>query len=391
MQRVHGKPLVYLDNAATSLKPQCVIDAVHRYDSQLTANVHRGVYCLSEKVTAAYEDSRVAVQKLIHASDPGEVVFVRGTTEAINLVASSYGATFLKQNDEILLTTLEHHSNIVPWQIACERTGARLRIIPVNDRGECILEEYAKLLTGRARIVAIGHVSNAIGTIHPVRQMVEMAHHFGAVVLVDGAQAAPHMPVDVQKLNCDFYAFSGHKLYGPTGIGVLYGKKSLLERMPPYQGGGEMISSVSFEKTEYKGLPYKFEAGTPAIAGAIGLGAAAEYVRAIGLDRIASYEQRMLERALHKLAEVPGLRIIGNAGEKAAIVSFVMDGIHPHDIATVLDQNGIAIRAGHHCAMPAMKRFQVPATARISLAPYNTAEEIEILVQSLRKVQELFR
>ncbi|HSP06482.1 MAG TPA: cysteine desulfurase, partial [Acidobacteriota bacterium] len=335
-QTVRGKQLVYLDNAATALKPQCVVDAVSLYNSRDTANVHRGVYYLSEKATAAYEGVRTSVKQLLNASDPGEIVFARGTTEAINLVAASYGRTFLRAGDEIVLTTIEHHSNIVPWQLICGQTGARLRIAPVNDHGECILEEYEKLLSDRTRIVSIGHVSNAIGTIHPIKRMTTMAHQAGAVVLLDGAQAAPHMPVDVRDIDCDFYAFSGHKLYGPTGIGVLYGKAHLLGKMPPYQGGGEMIHSVSFDKTDYKNAPYKFEAGTPAIAEAIGLGAAVEYVRSIGLDRIASREGELLSDATSRLSGVTGLKIIGNARDKAAIVSFVLDGIHPHDIATIL-------------------------------------------------------
>ncbi len=389
-QTVYGRPLVYLDNAATALKPRCVIDAIHRYDSAETANVHRGIYYLSEKATDAFEGARVAVQHFLNASHAQEIIFVRGTTEAINLVAESYGRTFLREGDEIILTVIEHHSNIVPWQILCERIGAAIRIVPVNEDGELILEEYESLLNEKTKFVSVGHVSNAIGTVNPIKRIIALAHQFGAAVLVDGAQAAPHLPVDVKDLDCDFFAFSGHKLFGPTGIGVLYGRYGFLDKMPPYQGGGEMIRSVTFEKTTYNKLPFKFEAGTPAIAGAIGLGAAIDYVRAIGFNRIAGHEQNLLAYATEKILAVPGARIIGNAGEKAAILSFVIDGVHPHDVGTILDREGIAIRAGHHCAMPAMQRFGVPATARASFAFYNTSEEIDSFIDSLHKVAGIF-
>ncbi len=388
-QEIYGKPLVYLDNAATALKPRCVIDALLQYYSTGTANVHRGIYFLSEEATAAYEGARGKVQHFLNASDPSEIVFVRGTTEAINLVAASYGK-MLREGDEIVLSTIEHHSNIVPWQMLCDEKKTRLRIIPVNDQGEILLEEYEKLLSEKTRIVSVGHISNAIGSINPVKEMIEMAHRHRAVVMIDGAQAAPHLPIDVKQLDCDFYAFSGHKLYGPTGIGVLYGKASLLEKMQPYQGGGEMIRSVSFENTTYASLPHKFEAGTPPIAGAIGLGTAITFVSEIGLEPICAYENELLSHATEKLSAVPGARIIGTAKQKGAIVSFVIDGVHPHDVGTILDREGIAIRAGHHCAMPTMQRFGVPATVRASFAFYNTKEEIDYLVQSLQKVLEVF-
>lgn len=389
-QEIHGKPLVYLDNAATTLKPQCVLDSLIGYYSKETANVHRGIYYLSEKATEAYEGARAKVQHLLSASDAQEIVFVRGTTEAINLVAASYGRTFLQNGDEIILSTIEHHSNIVPWQMLCKHIGASLKIIPVNDRGELILEEYEKLLNKNTKIVSIGHVSNAIGTINPIRRVIELAHSQNAVVVVDGAQAVPHKTVNVKELDCDFYAFSGHKLYGPTGIGVLYGKSNWLEKMPPYQGGGEMISSVTFEKTTYNKLPYKFEAGTPSIAGAIGLGAAIDFVQLTGLDAIEHHERELLTYATDKILEVDGVRIIGTAQEKSAILSFVIEGVHPHDVGTILDQEGIAIRAGHHCAMPSMQRFGVPATARASFALYNTKEEIDSFVAALHKIHEIF-
>jgi len=389
-QKIYGKPLVYLDNAATTLKPRCVLDALQRYYSVETSNVHRGLYLLSEKATSAYENARVAVQRFLNAPHESQIVFVRGTTEAINLVAQSYGKTVLRERDEIILSTIEHHSNIVPWQILSDQTGASLKIIPVNDNGELILEEYAKLLNHRTKIVAVAHISNALGTIHPAKKLIEMAHSYGATVLLDGAQAVSHLPVDVTDLNCEFYAFSGHKLFGPTGIGVLYGKADLLDMMPPYQGGGEMIRSVTFEKTTYHRVPYKFEAGTPGIAGAIGLGAAIQYVNQIGFDNIIAHEGDLLSYATAKLAAFPGVRIIGTAREKAAVLSFVIEGVHPHDIGTILDKEGVAIRAGHHCAMPTMQRFGVPATARASMAFYNTRQEIDILLDSLHKVREIF-
>ncbi len=470
-ETVRGKPLVYLDNAATGQKPQAVIDTLDRYYHAENANVHRGVHYLSERATAMYEAARDKVRAFLNAADTCEIVFVRGTTEAINLVAQSYGRTFLKAGDEIVITAMEHHSNIVPWQILCEQVGAILRVVPINDDGEMIFAEYERLLDERTRLVSVAHISNALGTINPVRQIVERAHARGVPVLLDGAQAAPHQALDVQALDCDFYAFSGHKLFGPTGIGVLYGKAALLEAMPPYQGGGDMISSVTFEKTTYNQVPYKFEAGTPHIAGAIGLGAAIDYVQALdcdfyafsghklygptgtgvlygkrkwlesmppyqgggdmilsvafdrttynrppykfeagtpnmagavglaaaldyldGLPREAAWrhEDELLAYATERLARVPGLHLVGTAPHKAAVLSFVMDEVHPHDIGTVLDREGIAIRTGHHCAQPLMQRYCIPATARASLGVYNTREEMDALVAALEKVRRMF-
>jgi cysteine desulfurase / selenocysteine lyase len=389
-QKVHDKPLVYLDNAATTQKPQSVIDATSRYYMAENANVHRGIHTLSEKATQAYEDARDTVRRFLNARDTREIVFVRGTTEAINLVAQSYGRTFLTAGDEIVISAMEHHSNIVPWQMLCEQMGARLRVIPFNYDGELLLDEYEKLLNERTKFVSVVHVSNALGTINPIKQIIEMAHRRNVPVLVDGAQAVAHMTVDVQELECDFYAFSGHKLFGPTGIGILYGKADLLEAMPPYQGGGDMISAVTFEKTHYNTLPYKFEAGTPDIAGVIGLGAAIDYLSEIGLDAITAYEHELLAYATDALSAIKGVSIIGTAREKAGVLSFVLDGIHAHDIGTILDHEGIAIRAGHHCAMPVMQRFGVPATARASLAFYNTKEEVDALIRALHKVREVF-
>ena len=387
---VHGKPLVYLDNAATAQKPQVVIDALVRYYTTENANIHRGVHALSELATESYERARVVAQHALNAGDPAEIVFVRGATEGINLVAQTWGRSNIGRGDEIVISAMEHHSNIVPWQILCEEKKARLRVAPINDDGELLLDELEKLFGPRTKLVAIGHVSNALGTINPVSKIVEMARRVHARVLLDGAQAVPHLRVDVQALDCDFYVFSGHKVYGPTGIGVLYGKRVLLEAMPPYQGGGDMISSVSFEKTLYNRLPHKFEAGTPHVSGAIGLGAALEYVRAIGMDRIGAHEQDLLAYATERLLAIPGLRLIGTAREKAGVVSFLMDGVHPHDVGTVLDQGGIAIRTGHHCAQPLMQRFGIPASARASLALYNTVEDIDALAAGLRKVREVF-
>ena len=389
-QLVYGKPLVYLDNAATSQKPTAVIDAMTRYYSTDNSNIHRGVHLLSERATQAYEEVRIKVQRFINAAQPKEIIFTRGTTEAINLVAGSYGRATVRSGDEVLITAMEHHSNIVPWQILCEEKGARLRVAPINDDGELILEEFAKLLNERTKIVSLAHVSNALGTINPIRAIVEIAHRHNVPVMIDGAQAAPHMKLDVRELDCDFYAFSGHKVYGPTGIGVLYGKASLLEAMPPYQGGGDMIASVTFEKTTYNTLPYKFEAGTPNIAGTIGLGAAIDYVNQIGIGRIARYEHELLNYGTEALSQIPGLRMIGTAKDKAGVLSFVLEGVHPHDVGTILDREGIAIRTGHHCAMPVMERFGIPATARASLACYNTKEEIDALVTGLHKVKEVF-
>jgi cysteine desulfurase / selenocysteine lyase len=389
-QLVYGKPLVYLDNAATSQKPSAVIDAMTHYYSTDNSNIHRGVHLLSERATQEYEAVRVKAQRFINAAQAKEIIFTRGTTEAINLVANSYCRANVKAGDEVLITTMEHHSNIVPWQILCEENGARLRVAPINDDGELILEEFEKLLNERTKLVSLAHISNALGTINPIPGIVEIAHHHNVPVMIDGAQAAPHLKLDVQELDCDFYAFSGHKVYGPTGIGVLYGKASLLDAMPPYQGGGDMIASVTFEKTTYNTLPYKFEAGTPNIAGTIGLGAAIDYVNQIGLERIAKYEHELLVYGAEALSQIPGLRLIGTAREKAGVLSFVLEGVHPHDVGTILDREGIAIRTGHHCAMPVMERFGIPATARASLAFYNTEEEIDALVAGIHKVKEVF-
>ena len=389
-QKVHGKPLVYLDNAATSQKPQSVIDALVKYYSSQNANIHRGVHTLSELATYEYEKARGKVKLFLNAADSREIIFVRGTTEGINLVAQSYGRTNFKAGDEIVISAMEHHSNIVPWQLLCEQTGARLRVIPMNDDGELLIDEYQKLLNEKTKLVSVVYLSNSLGTINPIKDIITRAHKQGVPVLVDGAQATSHLAVDVQALDCDFYVFSGHKVFGPTGIGVLYAKTRLLESMPPYQGGGDMISSVTFEKTTYNALPYKFEAGTPNIAGSIALGAAIDYVHAIGLETITSYEAELLRYATEKLSAVAGVRIIGTAADKSSVLSFVMDNIHAHDIGTIVDREGIAIRTGHHCTQPVMKRFGIPATARASFAFYNTAEEIDALVQALAKVKELF-
>ncbi|MGA7928176.1 MAG: cysteine desulfurase, partial [Candidatus Sulfotelmatobacter sp.] len=389
-RRVRDRALVYLDNAATSQKPQVVINAISRYYEWDNANIHRGVHFLSEQATEEYEGARRAVQSLLNAVDASEIIFVRGATEAINLVAQTYGRTNVHAGDEVLITAMEHHSNIVPWQILCEEKGARLRVAPISDSGELLLEDFEKLLGPRTKIVAVTHVSNALGTMIPIRRIIEMAHRGSIPVLVDGAQAVPHLKVDVQALNCDFYVFSGHKVYGPTGIGVLYGKSALLDAMPPYQGGGDMISSVTFEKTIYNKLPYKFEAGTPHVGGAIGLGAAIEYVNCLGIDNIAAHEHELLAYATKTVSAIPGIRLIGTAKEKAGVLSFLLDSIHPHDIGTILDQKGIAIRTGHHCAQPVMQRFGIAATARASFALYNTREEVDALVDGIQKVREVF-
>jgi cysteine desulfurase / selenocysteine lyase len=388
-QKVHGKPLVYLDNAATTQKPLAVIEAIQHYYLHDNSNIHRGVHTLSERATEAYERVRETARKFLNAASTKEIIFVRGTTEAINLVAQSYGRKNVSSGDEILITAMEHHSNIVPWQLLCEEKGAHLRVAPINDRGELLLDEFEELLGPKTKIVAVGHLSNALGTINPVREIVCMAHARNIPVLVDGAQAAPRMAVDVQGLDCDFYAISGHKMYGPTGIGILYGKTQLLEAMPPYQGGGDMIASVTFDKTVYNRLPYKFEAGTPNIADTIGLGAAIEYLNGLGLEQIEQHEADLLSYATKAVEAIPGVRLVGTAREKAGVLSFVMDEIHPHDIGTILDSEGIAIRTGHHCAQPVMQRFNIPATARASFGLYNTREEIDALVAGIHKVREV--
>jgi len=389
-EKVHGRKLAYLDNAATTQKPRQVIDAMMQFYTSGCSNVHRGVHLLSERATANYESARSRLRRFINARDDREIVFVRGATEAINLVASSFGKAHVKPGDEILITGMEHHSNIVPWQVVCEERGARLRVVPINLAGELLVEEYEKLLNPRTSLVAVTHVSNALGTVNPVRHIVEMAHRNGTPVLIDGAQAVQHLRVDVQALDCDFYAFSGHKMYGPTGIGVLYGKERWLESMPPYQAGGDMITSVTFEKTIYAKLPHKFEAGTPDIAGVIGLGAAVDYLESLGVDRIAEHEHALLEYGTKVLQAVPGVRIIGTAPGKTSVLSFTLEGVHPHDVGTILDQEGIAIRTGHHCAQPVMDFFRIPATARASLALYNTREELDTLAAGLRRVAEVF-
>ena len=389
-QKVHGKPLVYLDNAATTQKPRAVIDSLVKYYSSQNANIHRGVHTLSELATYEYEKARGKVKLFINAGDSREIIFVRGTTEGVNLVAASYGKKFIKAGDEIIISAMEHHSNIVPWQMLCESTGAVLKVIPMNDQGELLIDEYAKLLNKKTKFVSVVYLSNSLGTINPIKEIVKLAHEYGVPVLVDGAQSTSHLPVDVQDLDCDFYAFSGHKLFGPTGIGVLYGKTHLLEAMPPYQGGGDMISSVTFEKTTYNALPYKFEAGTPNIAGTIALGAAIDYVQSVGLKAIGMYEQGLLTYATEKISAVTGVRIIGTARKKSSVLSFVMDNVHAHDVGTIVDQEGIAVRTGHHCTQPVMKRFGIPATARASFAFYNTTEEVDSLVNALQKVKEIF-
>jgi len=389
-REVHGHPLVYLDNAATSQKPKAVIDAIVRYYEEDNANIHRGVHYLSERATRDFEDARKAVQLFLHAAHTSEIVFVRSATEAINLVAQTYGRVHVGADDEVLITAMEHHSNIVPWQLLCDQKRAKLRVAPINERGELILEEFERLLSPRTKIVAVSHVSNALGTVNPIAAIVKMAHARNIPVLIDGAQAVPRLAVNVQELDCDFYVFSGHKAYGPTGIGVLYGKSALLEAMPPYQGGGDMISSVTFAKTIYNKVPHKFEAGTPDMAGAVGLHAAIDYLHGLGMENIAAYEHELLTYATEAISALPGVRIIGTAKEKAGVLSFVVEGIHPHDIGTILDQEGIAIRAGHHCAQPVMEFFNVDATARASFGLYNTKEEIDALARGIEKVQEVF-
>ena len=388
--KIEGKPLVYLDNAATSQMPQLVIDRLVRYQTTQHANIHRAVHSLSEIATAEYEEARRKLQRFIHAPDEREVIFTSGTTEAINLVMHGYGRKFIKAGDEIILTTLEHHSNIVPWQMLAEETGATIRVVPINDAGELLMDAYEQLFNARTKFVGVTQVSNALGSINPVKQMIAFAHAHGVPVLVDGAQAVPHLPVDVQELDCDFYAFSGHKLCGPTGIGVLYGKAALLEKMQPFKGGGDMILSVSFEKTVYNEIPYKFEAGTPPIAAAIGLGAAVDYLSDIGMAAIAHHEHALLDYATAQMMDMPGLRIIGTAKNKAAVLSFTVGGVHPHDVGTLLNQEGIAVRTGHHCAQPVMARFKLPATSRASFAFYNSLAEVDALIAGIRAVQKVF-
>ena len=387
---VNGRPLVYLDSGASSQRPVAVLRAVEEYETHSHANIHRGVHALSQAATEAFEGARERVRRFINARSTKEVIFVRGTTEAINLVAQAYARPRLKAGDEIIVSALEHHANIVPWQMVCEQTGATLKVAPINTRGEFLFDEYLKLLSPRTKIVAIAHVSNALGTVLPVKKIVDAAHNRGAVVLVDGAQAVPHSHVDVRALGCDFYAFSGHKLYGPTGIGVLYGREELLQSMPPWQGGGDMILTVSFEKTTYNGLPAKFEAGTPNISGAIGLAAAMDYIESLGIDAVAAHEHRLVELASAELQKIPGVQLIGTAPNKASIVSFVMDGVHPHDLGTILDHEGVAVRTGHHCAMPLMTFLGLPATVRASFAVYNTENDVKSLVAALGKAREVF-
>ncbi len=387
-EKIHGRPLVYFDNAATSQKPRAVIEAERRFYENLCANVHRGVHWLSEQATQAYEETRVNLQKFLNAAESREIIFVRGTTEAINLVASAYGRKNIQAGDEIIISGMEHHSNIVPWQMLCEEKGSHLRIAPVLDNGELDLEAFEGLLNSRTRFVAVTHVSNVLGTINPVKRIIEMAHLWNVPVLLDGAQAAPHTPVDVRALDCDFYTISGHKLFAPTGIGALYGKAKWLEAMPPYQGGGDMIASVTFEKTIYNTIPYKFEAGTPNIAGTLGLGAAIDYLNGLNYESFAPHEHNLLTRATGAISSLEGVRLIGTSKNKASVISFVLDGIHPHDVGTILDREGIAVRTGHHCAQPLMDRFNVPATTRASLAFYNTTEEIDALVKGIQKVKE---
>jgi cysteine desulfurase/selenocysteine lyase len=389
-QKVHGKPLIYLDNGATSQKPQSVIDALQHYYNAENSNIHRGVHYLSERATAAYEVARGKIRSYINAGSDQEIIFVRGTTEAINLVAQSYGRSFLKAGDEIIISAMEHHSNFVPWQMLCEQTGARLRVIPINHDGEIVMDEYRRLLNEKTKFVSVTHVSNALGTIVSVKEIVALAHERGIPVMLDGAQAVPHLRVDMQDLGCDFYAFSGHKMFGPTGVGVLYGRAELLEKMPPYQGGGDMISLVTFEKTHYNVLPYKFEAGTPHIAGGIGLGAAIDYLEALDWHGVTAHEHALLDYATESLMSIHGLKIIGTAKQKAGVLSFVFDHVHAHDIGTILDQEGVAVRSGHHCAMPVMQRFGVPATTRASFAFYNTSEEIDVLAKAIQRALKVF-
>ncbi|MCD4749687.1 MAG: cysteine desulfurase [Thermoanaerobaculales bacterium] len=389
-QQVHGHPLVYLDNAATTQKPRTVIDAVRGFYENDCSNVHRGVHALSQRATVAYESSRTVIKNHVGARDSREIVFTRSTTESINLVAHSFVRPRLKEGDEVLITTMEHHSNIVPWQLLCQQTGAKLRVVPISDEGEIIMEEYAKLLNDRTRIVGVVHISNALGTVNPVKDMIQLAHEQGIPVLVDGAQALPHLPVDVQDLDCDFYAFSAHKVYGPTGIGALYGKRAHLLEMTPYQSGGDMILSVTFDETHFNEPPHLFEAGTPNIEGALGFAKALEYLQSVGIEATQAHEKHLLDQATEAVLEVPGIRLVGRARQRAGALSFVMEGIHPHDIGTILDQEGVAVRAGHHCAQPVMQRYKLSATVRASFALYNRSDEIEALVKGLHTVREVF-
>ena len=388
--KVHDKTLVYLDNAATSQKPLSVIKKAEEYYSSMNSNIHRGVHALSQVSTEAYEGARIKIKTFINALGKNEIIFTRGTTESINLVAQTYGRVNFKEGDEVIISQMEHHSNIVPWQMICKEKGAKLKVVPINDEGEIIFDEFEKLITKRTKFISVVYVSNSLGTVNPVKKIIDLAHQNNIPVLLDAAQAVNHLPIDVQKLDCDFLAFSGHKIYGPTGIGILYGKINLLDSMPPYQGGGDMISKVTFEETTYNELPYKFEAGTPNIGGAIGLGEAIDYVVQIGMEKIAIHEKYLLDYATEAVSTVPGLKIIGTAKDKVSVLSFVLDNIHPHDIGTFLDFEGVAIRTGHHCTQPVMDRYKIPATSRASFAMYNTTQEIDILVNGLRKIIEVF-
>ncbi len=390
-QVINGKPLVYLDNAATTQKPQSVIDTITKYYNEQNANIHRGVHKLSQVATSEYENARLKIKSFINAASEKEIIFVRGATEGVNLVASTYGRKNIKEGDEIIISTMEHHSNIVPWQLLCEEKNAKLKVIPINDAGELLIDEFKKLVTQKTKFISVVHVSNSLGTVNPVKEIIDFAHEKDIPVLIDGAQAVHHMHVDVQALDCDFYVFSGHKIYGPTGSGAVYGKEKLLEEMPPYMGGGDMIASVTFEKTIFNELPYKFEAGTPNISGGIGLGAAIDFVNSLGMDNIIAHEKELLKYTDDRLTEIKDLTPIGTAKNKSSVFSFVLEGIHPHDIGTILDFEGIAIRTGHHCTQPVMKRFNIPATARASLAVYNTKEEIDILAKGIYKVIEVFK
>jgi cysteine desulfurase/selenocysteine lyase len=389
-RQINGRPLVYLDSGASSQRPRQVLRAVEEYETHSHANVHRGVHALSQAATEAFEGARERVRRFINARSTKEIIFVRGTTEGINLVAQSYARPRFKAGDEILITALEHHANIVPWQMVCEQTGCTLKVAPIDRRGELIFDEFLKLLSPRTKLVAVAHVSNALGTVLPVKRIIDAAHAHGAVVLIDGAQAVPHTAVDVRALGCDFYTFSSHKIYGPTGVGVLYGREELLEAMPPWQGGGDMILSVSFEKTTYNELPYKFEAGTPNISGAVGMAAAMDYIEGLGIEKIAAHEHRLLQLATSALERIPGIEIIGTAANKAAVLSFTMQGVHPHDLGTILDTEGVAVRTGHHCAQPVMTFFGIPATARATFGVYNTEQDVASLVAGIEKVREVF-